>query len=80
MSSLGPAITVSVENVDRIMCELPEKSTAETGCKVYQSDSQQSSSSVAVFPCPHPALDQGEACQEGIALNDIVPSIVRKCS
>jgi len=78
MSSLGPAVSVNVENADRIMYyELPVESTAETGSEVNQSDSYCPNSSVAVFPYPHPALDQGEVCREGKALNDMESSITQ---
>ena len=85
MLLLGPA--VSVENVEREMCKLPVKSTAETGCEVDQSDSQRSNSSVAVFLCPHPALasssearqdtDELPFYQQEIALNHAESSIVQ---
>ena len=78
MSLLGPA--VSVENVEREVCELPVKSTAETGYEVNQSDSQRPTSSVAVFLCPHPALASSSKArqdtdellfhQQEITLND----------
>jgi len=87
MSSLGPAVSVSAENVEREVCELPVNSTAETGYKVDQSDSQRPSSSVAVFLCPHPALassskarqdtDELPFHQQEIALNDTESSIVQ---
>ena len=78
MLSLGPAVSVNVENADRIAYrELPVKSTAETGSEVNQSDSYCPNSSVAVFPCLHPALDQGEVCREGKALNDMESSIIQ---
>ena len=77
MLSLGPAVSV---NVEREVCELPVKSTAETGYEVNQSDSQRSSSSVAVFLSPHPALansskarqdtDELPFHQQEITLND----------
>jgi len=77
MLSLGPAVSV---NVEREVCELPVESTAETGYEVNQSDSQRSSSSVAVFLCPHPALassskarqdtDELPFHQQEITLND----------
>jgi len=85
MLLLGPA--VSVENVKREACELPVKSTAETGYEVDQIDSQRSNSSVAVFLCPHPALasssearqdaDELPFYQQEITLNDTESSIVQ---
>jgi len=78
MSSLVPAVSVNLENADRIAYyESPVKSTAETGYEVNQSDSYCPNSYIAVFPCPHPALDQGEVCLEGKALNDTESSIIQ---
>jgi len=77
MLSLGPAVSV---NVEREVCELPVKSTAETGYEVDQSDCQRPSSPVAVFLSPHPALassskarqdtDELPFHQQEITLND----------
>jgi len=84
-TSLGPA--VSVENVEREICESPVKSTAETGYEVDQSDSQQSNSSVAVSLYPRLVsasssearqnADELPFHQQEITLNDTESSMIQ---